>query len=200
MEAKKSANPTPKACLEDVLATAELAQRPSKPADYKLEAQVMAILAQSLADRPFSFLQVLVSTAVELCCGGTCGISLLETENQQPIFRWVALAGVLEKYTGGSTPRNFSPCGVTMDRGAPQLFIRPGRYFEYFQGVSPEIVEGLVIPFFYRETAFGTIWVVSHDPERRFDLEDARLMTRLGTFSAAGLRTVKSLQAAAKGT
>ena len=63
------------------------------------------------------------------------------------VFRWTNLAGKLEKYTGGTTPRGFSPCGVTMDRDSPQLFSYPGRYFQYFNEVATPIVEGLVVPF-----------------------------------------------------
>jgi GAF domain-containing protein len=182
--------------LADVLATAELSRRRARPPNYKVEAQVMAILAQAMADRPEQILQVLVESAVELLGGGTCGISLLEPQGGAGVFRWVALAGVLSQHAGGCTPRGFSPCGVTLDEDAPQLFIRPGRYFQYFQPVKPEILEGLVIPFYHRDESFGTIWIVTHDPARHFDAEDVRVMSRLGAFTAAGLEAQRSLAAA----
>ena len=99
---------------------------------------------------------------------------------------------------GGRTPRNFSPCGTTLDRGAPQLFSCPDRYFTYFEGVDTPIVEGLVIPFAVSGRALGTIWVVSHDEHRRFDAEDGRIMTALADFTAAALQTLSSGEAAAK--
>ena len=191
-------NESSSATLLDVLATDDLTRRECRPANYRVEAQVMAILAQTLADRPEDILQVLVRTAVELCGGGTCGISLLESDGRTKVFRWVALAGVCEKYAGGCTPRDHSPCGVTLDRGVPQLFIAPGRYFTYLADLEQPITEGLVIPFFHGDLAFGTIWIAAHDPNRQFDREDARLMSRLGAFTSAGLQTVRSLTSADK--
>lgn len=184
--------------LQQILATDQLHRRAARPANFRVESQVMAILAQTLADRPHDILHVLVRTAVELCGGGTCGISLLEPEGDEDVFRWVALAGVCEKHEGGCTPRNHSPCGVTLDRGEPQLFVQPGRYFTYLGSLEPGIAEGLVIPFFHEDEAFGTIWIASHDSARHFDPEDVRLMTRLAAFTAAGLRTNRSLKIADK--
>ena len=37
--------------------------------------------------------------------------------------------------------------------------------------------------------AVGTIWVVAHDTTRRFDAEDLRVMSSLGTFAAAAYQT-----------
>jgi PAS domain-containing protein len=53
----------------------------------------------------------------------------------------------------------------------------------------------LLIPFHVKGEAVGTIWVVSHDPSRRFDAEDLRVMTNLGTFAAAAYQTVLALNA-----
>jgi PAS domain S-box-containing protein len=53
--------------------------------------------------------------------------------------------------------------------------------------------EGLLVPFYIKGEAVGTIWVVLHDDSRRFDAEDLRVLTNLGTFAAAAYQTVLAL-------
>jgi PAS domain S-box-containing protein len=55
-----------------------------------------------------------------------------------------------------------------------------------------------LIPFYVEGEAVGTIWVISHDESRRFDAEDLRVMTNLGTFAAAAYKTLLSLNATIK--
>jgi len=69
----------------------------------------------------------------------------------------------------------------------------PERDFPYFAEVTPPLEEALLIPFYVRGEALGTIWVVSHDDRRRFDAEDLRVMTSLGAFAAAAYQTLLSL-------
>lgn len=176
--------------LPDVVITEQLAVRPSRPPDLGAENRALLALARQLANHPERMLDALVAAALELCDAGTAGVSMLATDERtgERVFRWDALAGELATFVGGTTPRGFSPCGVTLDRGTPQLFDRPGRYFTYFQACSPAIVEGLVVPFGPPAEPLGTIWVVSHRDDRRFDWEDARVMTSLAHFTAAALR------------
>ena len=176
--------------LDDVLITPELFRRPSRPSDHQTENGALVTLAREMADNPRNLLQKLVEMAVGLCRAGSAGISLLKTGANGEIFFWEALAGVYAPHVGGTTPRDFSPCGTTLDRGAPQLFSWPARYFTYFGAVEPPIVEGLVIPFSVGGRPLGTIWIVSHDEHRRFDSEDLRLMTSLGELTSAALRTL----------
>jgi PAS domain S-box-containing protein len=53
----------------------------------------------------------------------------------------------------------------------------------------------LLVPFYIKGAAVGTIWLVAHDTSRRFDAEDLRVMTSLGTFAAAAYQTLLSLNA-----
>lgn len=150
-------------------------------------------IAENTGDEPYAVLHGLLSSALELCGGGahtsTAGVSLLEpTEEGGWQFRWVALAGCLAAHVGGTTPRDFSPCGVCLDRNGPVLFARPDLKYQYFQAAGIEFTEGLVVPFASRfhPAPLGTIWVVSHPPARHhFDAEDVRLMKSLGNFAAA---------------
>ena len=110
-------------------------------------------------------------------------------------FHWRAIAGEWRSQLGGGTPRNFGPCGTVLDRNTALLFSHPERDFPYFGEVKPLLEEGLLIPFYINGEAVGTIWIVSHDGSRRFDLEDLRVMTSLATFSAAAYQTVRTLHA-----
>jgi PAS domain S-box-containing protein len=188
----------PGVTLEDILITPELSRRRSRAPDYAAENRALVALAREMATNPKNLLQKLVELALELCRAGTAGISLLKTDAEGEYFSWEALAGVYAPRVGGRTPRNFSPCGTTLDRGAPQLFSGPARYFTYFEGENSPIAEGLVIPFALNGHTQGTIWVVTHDESRRFDAEDARIMTALAEFTAAALQTLSSRDAATK--
>ncbi|KAB8332441.1 PAS domain S-box protein [Scytonema tolypothrichoides VB-61278] len=174
--------------LDDILITEELSRRSPRPSNLQAENQALHTLARQLVNQPEIMLQSLVDIALELCNAGTAGVSLLEVlPSGEEIFRWNVLAGTLEQYVGGSTPRNFSPCGVCLERGAPVLFSHPERYFTYFQEAKTPVVEGLVLPLIADNHALGTIWIMSHDEQRHFDAEDVRVMTSLADFTAAAL-------------
>ncbi|MFN6561327.1 MAG: ATP-binding protein [Nostoc sp. ChiSLP01] len=177
------------ATLGDILITEELSRRsPHSPPNWQAQAQAMQHLARQMARDSETLLQTLVEIALELCQAGTAGVSLLSTTpDGEEIFRWNVLAGTLAQYVGGSTPRNFSPCGVCLERGTPQLFSHPERYFTYFQAANTPIVEGLVLPLIADNHALGTIWIMSHDENRHFDFEDVRIMTSLADFTATAL-------------
>ena len=179
--------------LEDILITRELAWRPSKRRSLQQETDSLRSLARTAASSPGSLINSFLQMPIQLCAAGTAGVSMLEVgpEGEQ-LFRWTNLAGRLEKYVGGTTPRGFSPCGVTLDRGFPQLFSRPGRYFHYFNDVEVPIVEGLVLPFFVNGEIQGTVWIVSHREDCRFDSEDVRIMTTLAEFTGAAFHLLQS--------
>jgi GAF domain-containing protein len=192
--------------LDDVLITSALAQRLPRTPNLQAENQALHTVARQLAEQSETMLKTLVTVAKDLCQAGTAGVSLLETTpNGEEVFRWSALAGALAGYEGETTPRSFSPCGLCLDRQAPQLYSYPERYFTYFQRANPVIIEGLVIPLIagayptggtVSHRSLGTIWVVSHDEARQFDLEDVRLLTSLADFTAASLQSIHLRQTA----
>ena len=138
-------------------------------------------------------LQRLAECAMALCDGQSAGISLLDAEHET--FRWPAVVGDWCGYVGGGTPREFGPCGTVLDRGAAQLFTHPERHFEYIAAIKPVIEEALLVPLRIDEAMIGTIWVISHDVERRFDAEDLRALTRLAEFAATAYRHLVELDA-----
>ena len=146
-----------------------------------------------MADSPERVLQQLVDTALELCDAQSAGLSLLEEENGRKIFRWHGVAGEYAPHLWGTTPREFSPCGTVLDTDKMQLMSHLDRHFTYFSAVQPRISEALLVPFHVNGEAVGTIWVISHDATRKFDAEDARVMSTLGEFAAGAYQTVSAL-------
>ncbi|WP_246162676.1 ATP-binding protein [Brasilonema sennae] len=174
--------------LDDVVITEELSRRTPRPPNLLSENQGLHALARQLVNQPEIMLQNLVDMALDLCTAQSVGVSLLQTTpSGEEVFGWIVLAGTLKQYVGNTAPRNFSPCGTCLDRGTPQLYSYPGRYFTYFQEAEAQIVESLVLPLTADNHALGTIWIVSHDEQRHFDSEDVRVMTSLADFTAAAL-------------
>jgi PAS domain S-box-containing protein len=176
--------------------TAELSRRPSRPPDYESENRALVALATALATAPDGILQKLAETALSLCRAHSAGLSLLENGDRKRNFHWRAIAGVWAPHKGGGTPRSFGPCGTVLDRNVPLLFSHPERDFPYFGDVTPLLEDALLVPFYIKGEAAGTIWVVSHDDVRRFDAEDLRVLTNLGTFAAAAYQSQLALSEA----
>jgi PAS domain S-box-containing protein len=178
-----------------MLSTDELRRRPSRPPDREAENNALIALAQSMAASPEGILQKLADTALTLCRAHSAGLSLLEEGDQKSNFHWRAIAGQWAHHINGGTPRNFGPCGTVLDQDIAMVCSHPELDFPYWAPIKPVLEEGLLIPFYIKGEAVGTIWVVAHDTSRRFDAEDLRVMTSLGTFAAAAYQTLLSLNA-----
>lgn len=178
--------------LDSIIFTAVLTARPNRAPNHAAENDGLIALAEKLAASPDDVLQKLTETALILCHAQTAGISLLQSDGER--FYWPALAGVWASHVGGSMPRLFSPCGTVLDRNAAQLMCHPELHFTYFAAVTPWIEEVLLIPFHVGAKAVGTIWVIVHDQSRRFDTEDLRVMTNLGTFASAAYQTLQAIK------
>ncbi|BCI71110.1 hypothetical protein SPKIRA_19400 [Sphingomonas paucimobilis] len=155
----------------------------------------MASLAEELATHPERLLQTLCDHIVAQGIAGSAGISLLNPENGGDQFQWVALAGAWARLRGGVMPIDASPCGIVVARRAMQLFEHPTRFFGHGD-IEPPIHELLLVPFFHQGEPIGTLWIIAHDPDRKFDREDGRLLERLSRFAAAGYQMTRALQAA----
>lgn len=181
--------------LEDILITDELSGPSKRLPNYQKEVETLYKLA-TVNNSPDELVNALLQAAIDLCCAGTAGLSLLETPE---LFRWTNLRGRLANLVGGSTPRNFSPCGICLDRNSPQLFAWPARYFEYLNDAVVPIVEGMVIPVHIGEEALGTIWILSHEEDVHFDSEDARIMTGLAEFTTSAILQIHALHFESQG-
>ena len=181
--------------VRSMLSADELRRRPSRPADYAAENQALIALAQELASSPEGILQKLADTALGLCGAHSAGLSLLEEGDGKSHFHWRTIAGQWAPHLNGGTPRNFGPCGTVLDQDAAMICSHPEVDFPYWEPIRPVLEEGLLIPFYIKAEAVGTIWVVTHDISRRFDAEDLRVMTSLSAFAATAYQTWLNLNA-----
>ena len=170
--------------VDAVITTAELVKRRSRPPDYRGENRALTALVLEMANSPSTVLETLADTALTLCKAHSAGISILEEENGEKIFRWHAVVGKWSRFLGGTMLRAASPCGTVLDRNCSLLVSSPERAYP-LPPVDPPIVEVLLIPFHEGNDAIGTIWVIAHDASRRFDAEDERLMKSIGRFASA---------------
>ena len=176
-------NDTP-VCFAEVDIRAQLTSRPYRSPDYEAEDRALGILAAELAESPRNMLQKLVETALILCRADTAGVSLLETHSGTEVFRWEALAGVFAAARNNTMPRDASPCGVCIDENTTQLMYMADRCFPALRS-EPPFVEALLVPFRYQGRSVGTVWVVTHQFDRKFDREDERVMRTLSAFASA---------------
>ncbi len=183
---------TPRLPLEAVLTTGQLEQRGRRTADYEAESRALAALLQELGATSGNVLQKLVETSLSLCAAHSSGISLMEKTQDGPQFRWRAVAGRWAPFLGGTMLRNASPCGTVLDRNSALLFSHPERHFPIPAELLPEAEEVLLIPFYIANEPVGTVWIISHDESRRFDLEDQRLMTSLANFASTACTLMQS--------
>jgi GAF domain-containing protein len=174
--------------LESVIATDQLDRRKSRVPDYHGETRMITRLYSQLAESPHDFFQKLVDAALEISSANSTGISLLDEETKR--FVWPAVAGGLQPYIGGGTPRDFGPCGTVLDRDIPLLFLHPERHFTYLTPIAPSLEEVLLIPFHVDGQAVGTIWAVIHEQGRQFDPEDKRLLENLSIFAASAYQVL----------
>ena len=189
--------------LHSVLRTEELEWRPSRAPDYQKENQALGTLSQALTTSAGSVLQSLVNTALELCRAHSAGISLLEEDGPSgrlsahgDHFRWHAVAGQWAPLVWDTTtPRDDSPCGMVLDRNSTLLFCNAHRYYTQFAGVRPLPIEALLVPFYVKGQAVGTVWAVVHDETRQFEAEDKRLLESLATFAALAYQLRLSIAA-----
>lgn len=174
--------------IADITITPELYVRPSHQPDLTAETAAIRRLSDIIHTEPDKTFEFCADLALELCGADTCGISLLERdETGADIFRWIALSGTLKEHLRGTTPRFYSPCGICVDTATPLLMRRPELVYTYLD-VGPPIHDALLIPMNDPERHLeGTIWIITHDPERRFDLEHARLIQRMAVFTASAL-------------
>ena len=177
--------------LRSVVSVSELDQRASRPPDYAAENRALIGLAEQLVKSPSDILQKLTEAALTLCSAQSAGVSLLQADGKR--FYWPAIAGRWAEHVGGGTPRDFGPCGTVLDRNTALLFTHPELDFDYFTPVTPLVEEALLMPFYVNGKAVGTVWVVAHDTDRRFQSEDLRLMTNLGTFASSAYQVLQSL-------
>jgi PAS domain S-box-containing protein len=186
-----SQNITPAAAQTEVLITEVLASRRARQPDLAAENQALRTLSQHLKDEPQLLLKTLVQIGRDLCQADSAVVSLLERQaDGESRFRPVASAGALEFLEQTKTAGNFSLCGTTLASRKVQLYSYPERYFTDLYHSQFPIVEALLIPLWSNNQPLGILWLISHQEIRKFDGEDARLMSSLADFSAGALSSL----------
>ena len=180
----------PTAPLQSILCTEELLNRPSRPPDHAVENSALVALASALADSPRTILQTLADKVLEILHADSAGLSLLTKDEKR--FYWAAIAGAWQPHIGGGTPRDFGPCGDVLDHNRSMLFTHWERRYPYLSVAVPLADEGLLVPFYVNGKAVGTIWAIAHDPHRKFDAEDLRLLESMGRFASAAYQVAES--------
>jgi two-component sensor histidine kinase len=185
--------------VADVYITGELEKRAPKKTDHLEEKRALQDLAARMANQPEEVLPRFVDLAMQMTGGIAAGISLYEENPAPGVFRWRYLRGSLAPFENGITPRNFSPCGITLDQNCPVLTRHPEKVYNWISDANIVLPEVLLVPLYLgSEEPMGTLWIVS-DQENHFDSGHARMATELASFVGIALRmlrTEKRLQAA----
>jgi PAS domain S-box-containing protein len=189
-------HPSPPPPLDSVLITEALWRRPARDPDFRAENQALITLAREMANSPGTVLQRLSDLLVRLCRADSAGVSILDPDGTA--FRWPAISGPFAANIGGTLPCGQGPCGIVLERNAIQLFDRPARLYSELRKAAPPVFEALLAPFPVGGRPGGTVWVISHHPDRRFDAEDARLLGSLARFASAAHRMAAALAEAEK--
>ena len=145
-------------------------------------------LARVFVENPTKILQELVTAAVDLCGADSAGISVEQPDAPDENFwHWVATAGQYSGFVDAKLPRYPSACGVTLERGRPQIFRVTKRFFDLMGVQAPTVTDGMLFPWQIEETR-GTIWIMAHGRTEAFDGEDCRMMQALANFAATGVK------------
>jgi len=173
--------------IDDVI----VAPPPGKAGAQHAEREAFLALSETLSRAPQAAPQRLIETAMRLAGGNSAGISLEDVEGEEPVFRWVAVAGELSPYLNGTMPRHFSPCGTVLDRRQALVMRDPARHYEYISQLNVPVRSALLVPFGRQGRLIGTVWVTTSRQDKQFTAEDVRTVEALTTFSTAILDTVE---------
>jgi DNA-binding CsgD family transcriptional regulator len=76
-----------------------------------------------------------------------------------------------------------------IDLNACLLYENGVQDFPAAADLRPEIVEIILAPFHVGGRAVGTVWALCHDPSRRFEAEDMRLLKSIASFASLRIFT-----------
>ena len=177
--------------IEDVFITAELARRAVRQPDYLQEKKAIQELAVRMMDGPAEVLPRFVDLAMNMAEGVSAGLSLYEESSEPQVFRWCYLRGTLAAFEGATTPRDFSPCGITLDEMRPILSRHPERYYDWIAEANIVVPEVLLVPLYRGSNEpLGTLWIVS-DQIGHFNAGHARSVSELASFVSIALHMLQ---------
>ncbi len=151
--------------------------------DHGLENQGLLRLADRIAREPASLFKALCSAAMDACGAHSAGVSLLAPTRAG--FVWEAIEGAWAPLVGGGMPYDASPCSAVIQQDAVMLIEDPQATYTAAAGIEPRIVEILLAPIRAEGETVGTVWVMSHRDDKRFDAEDARRLMNIARLASA---------------
>ena len=95
-------------------------------------------------------------------------------------------------------PGKHSPCGAVLQQRATLFMMDPVQYFPDVAQLCRPVRELLLAPFYRDGAPVGTVWVVSHTAEKRFDGEDARLLETVARFGSTAAQVASQREALEK--
>ena len=174
--------------VADVIITEELSRRPLRPADLWREKEALHDLAARMLDQPDEVLPRFVELAMTIAGGSSAGLSLLEPDPAPGIFRWHHVCGDFTPFEGTTTPRDDSPCGVTLDHAGPVLTRHAERLYRWIAEAGIVVPEVLLVPLRLDDGGpLGTLWIVG-ESAGHFDGGHARAAMELAGFVGIALR------------
>lgn len=156
---------------------------------WQAETDAFLELSRTLATSPERTAQRLVDIAMSLTGADSAGLSLEDIDEDTPIFRWVATCGEFSRYVNGTMPRDFSPCGTTIEFRRPLLMRDPVRRYAYISQLHAPVRSVVLVPFARAGKWIGTVWIVAHTAEKTFDERQVAIVKKLTTFASAVLDT-----------
>jgi len=178
----------------DLQALDTFAARAIRPYDAAAQMAALQAIAHAFVEAPDTVLQELVNAAVNLCGADSAGISIVKDDaTDESYYHWVATAGQYSAFLDAVLPRYPSACGVTLQRGRPQLFRVNQKFFDIMGITAPLVTDGILLPWQVDETR-GTIFVMAHGRTEAFDQNDQRMMQMLADFAAMAVRHRKQQQ------
>jgi two-component sensor histidine kinase len=175
-----------------VFVTEEMLARPIREADFRREKLAIQDLAARMLDAPGEVLPRFVELAMDMLDGCSAGLSLYEQSPQPGVFRWSHLCGTLAAFEGATTPRHYSPCGITLDQAAPVLTRHSELAYSWISDENIVLPEVLLVPLYIGGSEpLGTLWVVSN-VDGHFTREHARVASELATFVGIALHVQRS--------
>jgi two-component sensor histidine kinase len=174
-----------------VFITDELLKRPPRRGDAGRTKEALQALAARMVDDPADVLPHFVDLAMNLTQGVSGGLSVYDAETAPDIFEWRHLRGTLARFETATTPRDHSPCGVTLDCNLPTLAAYPERVYGWIADAGIVVPEVLLVPLYIGGAPLGTLWVVS-DEDGHFDGGDAQTLSELAGFVGIALRMAQN--------
>lgn len=173
--------------FDDTYITSELDARPLPSIDHLKIKQAIQELAVHMADGPEKVLPRFVEYAMEVTAGVSAGISIADLDARPPTFRWAFLKGTLAAFEGATTPRDDSPCGVTLDKDTPVLTRHSERSYSWIADVGVILPEVLLVPLHRGPEQLGTLWIVS-DELSHFNRAHVEAVKEIAAFVSIALR------------